>query len=69
MNSPSSPAGRGQPHAAPAEACSTWPLSADTRQNAQEADASMAREGECEYAPTSFTSPALPAAKSKYFLP
>ncbi|MDB5236439.1 MAG: hypothetical protein JWR44_3432 [Hymenobacter sp.] len=67
MNSPSSPAGHGRHHASHAANEAAWTISADTRQCAQEADASMARD-EWKYAAPTPANPALPVAESKYFL-
>ena len=49
------------------ESESTWAISADTRQCAQEADASMAQD-DWKYASPSITTTVSPVAESNYFL-
>ena len=71
MNSPSSPAGGGQhpaAYAAHAAGAASWPIGAETRQEAQEADANMAWD-EWRYAPASLENMALPVAESDNLLP
>ena len=68
MHSPSSPAGRGRHPAAPAAGGAAGAISPDTRQEAQEADAGMARD-EWKYTPASLKSTASAAAKITCFLP